>query len=71
MFVTIFHNILLTALTTITNLTASITETQVLQFVLAILCTTIGRLLYKSKSKTWSEPDFTLEDKIKIKIRQK
>ena len=64
-------NILLTALTTITNLTASITETQVLQFVLAILSTTIGRLLNKSKSKTWSDPDFTLEDKIKIKIRQK
>ena len=47
MFVTIFHNILLTALTTITNLTASITETQVLQFVLAILCTTYDRSFTK------------------------
>ena len=70
MFVTIFHNILLTALTTITNVTASITETQVLQFVLAILCTTIGRLL-RTLTQIVLEPDFTLEDKIKIKVRQK
>ena len=65
-----FQNILLTALTIITNLTASITKTQVLQFVLAILCTTIGRLL-RTLTQIVSEPGFTLEDKIKIKVRQK
>ena len=64
-----FQNILLTALTIITNLTASITKTQVL-FVLAILCTTIGRLL-RTLTQIVSVPDFTLEGKIKIKVRQK
>ena len=37
-----------------------------LQFVLAILCTTIGRFL-RTLTQMVSEPDFTLEDKIKRK----